>query len=162
LDKVSDGNPELREHLAGLLQMHEQLGGFLEAPAHLPDATTEPPAAAPGTLIGSYKLLEQIGEGGMGLVYVAEQQQPVKRRVALKIIKPGMDSRQVIARFEAERQALALMDHPNIAKILDGGTIPSQISDLRFQIDNSGAGSDRQSEISNLKSLPAVLLSSWS
>jgi serine/threonine protein kinase len=80
----------------------------------------------PGTVIGPYKLMEQIGEGGMGLVFVAEQQQPVKRRVALKIIKPGMDSRQVIARFEAERQALAMMDHPNIAKVLDGGTFSSE------------------------------------
>src|SRR5206468_11070165 len=72
-----------------------------------------------------YKLREQTGEGGMGLVFVAEQTQPVRRRVALKVIKPGMDSRQVIARFEAERQALALMDHPNIAKVLDGGTTPA-------------------------------------
>src|SRR5262249_35772204 len=77
-----------------------------------------------GTVIGPYKLLEQIGEGGMGLVFVAEQQYPVKRRVALKVIKPGMDSRQVIARFEAERQALAMMDHANIAKVHDGGTTP--------------------------------------
>src|SRR6185436_7768045 len=75
--------------------------------------------------IGPYKLLEQIGEGGMGVVYMAEQQAPVHRRVALKIIKPGMDSRQVIARFEAERQALALMDHSNIARVLDAGATPS-------------------------------------
>ena len=74
-----------------------------------------------GALIGPYKLLEQIGEGGMGVVYMAEQQAPVRRRVALKIIKAGMDTRQVIARFEAERQALALMDHPNIARVLDAG-----------------------------------------
>jgi hypothetical protein len=79
----------------------------------------DPIRERPGTVIGPYKLLEQIGEGGMGLVFVAEQQQPVRRRVALKIVKPGMDSQQVIARFEAERQALALMDHPNIAKVLD-------------------------------------------
>ena len=79
----------------------------------------------PGTVIGPYKLMEQIGEGGMGLVFVAEQQQPVRRRVALKIIKPGMDSRQVIARFEAERQALAMMDHQNIARVLDAGTTES-------------------------------------
>src|SRR5262249_36026741 len=72
--------------------------------------------------IGSYKLLQQIGEGGMGVVYMAEQEQPVRRKVALKIIKPGMDSAQVIARFEAERQALALMDHHNIARVLDAGT----------------------------------------
>ena len=76
----------------------------------------------PGTQIGPYKLLEQIGEGGMGVVFMAEQKQPIRRRVALKIIKPGMDTRQVIARFEAERQALAMMDHPNIARVLDAGT----------------------------------------
>src|SRR5688572_19228644 len=79
----------------------------------------EPIAERPGTIIGPYKLLEQIGEGGMGVVFLAEQQKPVKRRVALKVIKPGMDTRQVIARFEAERQALAMMDHPNIAKVYD-------------------------------------------
>jgi tetratricopeptide (TPR) repeat protein/serine/threonine protein kinase len=81
----------------------------------------EPVTERPGTVVGAYKLMEQIGEGGMGLVFVAEQQHPIRRRVALKIIKPGMDTRQVVARFEAERQALALMDHPNIAKVLDGG-----------------------------------------
>ena len=80
-----------------------------------------PPEEGPGTLIGRYKTLEQIGEGGFGVVYVAEQREPVKRRVALKIIKLGMDTKQVVARFEAERQALALMDHPNIAKVLDAG-----------------------------------------
>ena len=74
-----------------------------------------------GGQIGPYKLLQQIGEGGFGVVYMADQTEPVKRRVALKIIKPGMDTRQVIARFEAERQALAMMDHPNIAKVLDAG-----------------------------------------
>jgi WD40 repeat protein/serine/threonine protein kinase len=78
-----------------------------------------------GTLVGPYKLLEQIGEGGMGMVYMAEQHQPVRRRVALKVIKPGMDSRQVVGRFEAERQALAMMDHPNIAKVFDAGMTPS-------------------------------------
>jgi serine/threonine protein kinase len=80
------------------------------------------PDEALGQTLGRYKLLEKIGEGGFGAVYVAEQKEPVKRRVALKIIKLGMDTRQVVARFEAERQALALMDHPNIAKVLDGGT----------------------------------------
>src|ERR671937_370235 len=77
----------------------------------------------PGTVLGPYKLLEQIGEGGMGLVFVAEQTHPVRRRVALKVLKPGMDTRQVVARFEAERQALAVMDHPNIAKVFDGGVV---------------------------------------
>ena len=82
-------------------------------------------AEQPGTLIGPYKLLEQIGEGGMGVVYMADQQAPIRRRVALKIIKAGMDTRQVIARFEAERQALALMDHSNIARVLDAGATDS-------------------------------------
>src|SRR5262249_26278308 len=82
----------------------------------------DPITERPGTVIGPYKLLEQIGEGGFGVVFMAEQQEPIRRKVALKVIKPGMDTRQVIARFEAERQALALMDHPNIAKVLDAGT----------------------------------------
>src|SRR5262249_45355645 len=80
-------------------------------------------ADVPGSRIGPYKLLQLLGEGGMGTVYVAEQEEPVKRRVALKIIKAGMDSARVLARFEAERQALAMMDHPNIAKVLDAGTV---------------------------------------
>src|SRR5262249_36109026 len=82
------------------------------------------PAESVGMLIGPYKLLQQIGGGGMGTVFLAEQQRPVQRQVALKVIKSGLDSRQVIVRFEAERQALALMDHPNIAKVFDAGTIP--------------------------------------
>jgi len=82
-------------------------------------------AEEPGSTIGNYKLLEQVGEGGFGLVFVAEQERPVRRKVALKIIKPGMDTREVVARFEAERQALALMDHPNIARVLDGGATSS-------------------------------------
>src|SRR5213082_2652140 len=86
-----------------------------------PKATVIPITEKPGDRIGRYKLLQQIGEGGCGVVYMAEQEEPVSRRVALKIIKLGMDTKQVIARFEAERQALALMDHPNIAKVLDGG-----------------------------------------
>jgi eukaryotic-like serine/threonine-protein kinase len=79
------------------------------------------PSEKPGDTIGRYKLLQKIGEGGCGVVYMAEQEEPVKRRVALKVIKLGMDTKSVIARFEAERQALAMMDHPNIAKVLDGG-----------------------------------------
>src|SRR5262249_11508093 len=84
------------------------------------------PGEAPGTVIGPYKVLEPIGEGGFGIVFMAEQQQPVRRKVALKILKPGMDTRQVVARFEAERQALALMDHPSIARIFDGGGTSSR------------------------------------
>src|SRR5262249_7344750 len=89
-------------------------------------ATVDRPVTeGPGTVIGPYKLLEQIGEGGFGVVYMAEQTQPVRRKVALKVLKPGMDTRHVVARFEAERQALALMDHPNIARVYDGGTTPA-------------------------------------
>src|SRR5262249_52567912 len=102
---------------------HEPVDSFLEhRPPGLGVTADEPPITeGPGTVIGPYKLKEQIGEGGMGLVFVAEQQHPVRRKVALKIIKPGMDSKQVIARFEAERQALAMMDHQNIAKVFDAG-----------------------------------------
>src|SRR5262249_15026344 len=88
-------------------------------------ADLSPAAERPGAVIGPYKLLEPIGEGGMGVVYMAEQTQPIRRKVALKIIKPGMDTKLVIARFEAERQALALMDHSNIARVLDAGTTES-------------------------------------
>src|SRR5947209_8831245 len=84
-----------------------------------------PVAEGPGARIGVYKLLQQIGEGGFGVVYMAEQQEPVRRKVALKIIKPGMDTKEVMARFESERQALALMDHPNIARVLDAGATES-------------------------------------
>ena len=112
-----------------LLQAHDERRQLPAEPPAGPAGRhrrcTAPIAERPGTVIGPYKLLEQIGEGGMGLVFVAEQQQPVRRKVALKVIKPGMDTRQVIARFEAERQALALMDHPNIAKVLDAGTTDS-------------------------------------
>jgi serine/threonine protein kinase/WD40 repeat protein len=113
---------ELRRRVEALLQASDRADSFLEPPVRDLNATAaERVAEGPGTVIGPYKLMEQIGEGGMGLVFVAEQQQPVRRKVALKVIKPGMDSRAIIARFEAERQALALMDHPNIAKIHDGG-----------------------------------------
>ena len=106
------------------LKAHNDVSGFLQEPEGKPAAMTgeRPGNESPGTIIGPYKLLQQIGEGGMGIVYMAEQQVPVRRKVALKIIKPGMDSREVIARFEAERQALAMMDHVNIAKVLEAGT----------------------------------------
>jgi eukaryotic-like serine/threonine-protein kinase len=115
--------PGQKEHLQALLEAEAKLGTFLESPAR---ATGSPGVdESPGSIIGPYKLLEQIGEGGMGVVFMAEQTRTVRRRVALKVIKPGMDSRQVIARFEAERQALALMEHPNIARVLDAGTTDS-------------------------------------
>ena len=130
------GDAELKRQVSHLLQVHREAGSFLESPAVAlgdtgDDRTSaerptgeaqDPTVAQPGTVIGPYKLLQPIGEGGMGTVYMAEQTQPVRRTVALKLIKAGMDSRQVLARFGAERQALALMDHPNIAKVFDAGT----------------------------------------
>ncbi|MCI0681651.1 MAG: serine/threonine protein kinase, partial [Gemmataceae bacterium] len=117
------GDAELEQQVRRFLQVHRDAGSFLETPALAQCATVdEPSPERPGTVIGPYKLLQQIGEGGMGIVWMAEQSEPVKRKVALKLIKPGMDSRQVIARFEAERQALAMMDHVNIARVFDGGT----------------------------------------
>ncbi len=115
---------ELRKEVEAMLRAHEEAGDFLAAPTANEDAATIPsfPAEKPGTIIDRYKLLEQIGEGGFGIVYLAEQTEPVRRHVALKIIKLGMDTKQVIARFEAERQALAMMDHPNVAKVFDAGS----------------------------------------
>ena len=127
LDRHCGDNQSLRAEVEALLLAHQRSGDLLDLPEELAAAPTltMPRPLLPGTLIGPYKLLQQIGEGGMGVVFLAKQQQPVQRQVALKIIKPGMDSRQVIARFEAERQALALMDHLNIARVLDGGATES-------------------------------------
>ncbi|MHC4281445.1 MAG: serine/threonine-protein kinase, partial [Planctomycetota bacterium] len=118
LDEICRNNPGWRVELESLLKVYDEAGDFLEVPPVDSDVTldTSPLTEGPGTIIGRYKLLEQIGEGGMAVVYMAEQKKPLRRRVALKIIKLGMDTKQVIARFEAERQALAVMDHPNIAK----------------------------------------------
>jgi eukaryotic-like serine/threonine-protein kinase len=132
LDRECGGDSELRRRVDALLQAHESPASFLDRPADAAGATSDiGPGLAnqtdtathdcAGATIGPYKLLQQIGEGGMGTVYMAEQTQPIQRKVALKIIKAGMDSRQVIARFEAERQALAMMDHVNIARVFDGG-----------------------------------------
>jgi serine/threonine protein kinase/Flp pilus assembly protein TadD len=125
LERACGNNPSLRAEVEALLCAHDRTGDLLDLPERAPVPRDEPIIERPGTVIGPYKLMEQIGEGGMGLVFVAEQQQPVRRKVALKVIKPGMDTRQVIARFEAERQALAMMDHPNIAKVHDGGETAS-------------------------------------
>ena len=133
LDEACGRDTDLRRRLEDLLAAEPKVNQFLESPA-----VTSPIEFGPvvgdeslGTVIGPYKLLEPIGEGGMGVVYLAEQTQPVRRKVALKIIKPGMDTKQVIARFEAERQALALMDHPNIAKVHDAGATESRPPLLR-------------------------------
>jgi eukaryotic-like serine/threonine-protein kinase len=123
LDRACAGAPAVRQRVEALLRAHQTAGGFMESPAvgpmpRTPDLLLKDQS---GERIGSYKLLQQIGEGGCGVVYMAEQEHPIRRRVALKVIKLGMDTKRVIARFEAERQALALMDHPNIAKVLDAG-----------------------------------------
>src|SRR5262245_9364684 len=149
LAEACAGDDALRQRVEALVQAHDDPGSFLKGraanlPVTLPSdpgldagdadfslrpclvAPTLPPVTeGPGTRVGPYKLLQQIGEGGMGAVFRAEQTHPVQRKVAVKIITPGMDSAQVVARFEAERQALALMDHPNIAKVLDGGATES-------------------------------------
>ena len=112
----------LAGRVEALLRIHDEDPTFLACPAEeIRELLGASAAAGPGTQIGPYKLLEQIGEGGMGLVFMVEQTCPVRRKVALKVLKPGMDSRQVVARFEAERQALAVMDHVNIARVCDGG-----------------------------------------
>jgi serine/threonine protein kinase/WD40 repeat protein len=139
LDRECEGQPELRGRVEALLRAHDEPGSFLEQPAVAgaagnggpqeprtlpagsPPADVSATPEGPGTRIGPYKLLQRIGDGGMGTVWMAEQQEPIRRMVALKVIKAGMDGAQVVARFEAERQALALMDHPNIARVFDGG-----------------------------------------
>jgi serine/threonine protein kinase len=130
LDEHCGTDAALRRQVEELLSAGEKIGSFLNRPAALESTGNDEPAAVPltegpGTVIGPYKLLQQLGEGGFGVVFLAEQQEPVRRQVALKIIKPGLDSKPVLARFEQERQALALMDHPSIARVLDGGTTES-------------------------------------
>jgi serine/threonine protein kinase len=123
LEEVCGEDKELLGRVEALLKAHDEAGSFLQAPVLGPGVTIDesPLTEGPGTKIGRYKLLQLIGEGGFGVVYMAEQEKPIRRRVALKIIKLGMDTNRVIARFEAERQALAMMEHPNIAKVLDAG-----------------------------------------
>src|SRR5947207_11249223 len=135
LDAVCAGDLALRQRVNELLGEQEKVGTFLATPALSPTqifsaaggkgpggtALVVPITEKPGDRIGRYKLLQQIGEGGCGVVYMAEQEEPVRRRVAIKVIKLGMDTKSVMARFEAERQALAMMEHPNIAKVLEAG-----------------------------------------
>jgi eukaryotic-like serine/threonine-protein kinase len=126
LKRVCGHDPALRAEIESLLAADAQADGFMKTQLDSrQDSSSISPYEGAGTLIGPYKLLEKIGEGGFGVVYMAEQKEPIRRRVALKIIKLGMDTAQVVARFEAERQALALMDHPNIAKVMAGGATDS-------------------------------------
>src|SRR5688572_29483498 len=129
LDDACGADTALRERVEKLLRAQEEVGAFMAQPSRKPAGLDLNPTARvvipltekPGDKIGRYKLLQQIGEGGCGVVYMADQEEPVRRRVALKVIKLGMDTKSVVARFEAERQALAMMDHPNIARVLDAG-----------------------------------------
>lgn len=127
LQETCGADQPLRTKVDKLLRAHDRAGAFMETPAFFDEIAVESshPSEGPGTVIGSYKLLEKIGEGGMAVVYMAEQERPLQRKVALKLVKLGMDTAQVIARFEAERQALALMDHPHIARVFDAGTTDS-------------------------------------
>jgi serine/threonine protein kinase/Flp pilus assembly protein TadD len=124
LRQACGSDASLLERVQVLIRAYDDQSSFLESPpiTGISQTIDRPVAETPGSVIGPYKLLEQIGEGGMGTVFLAEQTHPIQRKVALKVIKPGMDSRKVIARFDAERHALALMDHPNTARVLDGGT----------------------------------------
>jgi eukaryotic-like serine/threonine-protein kinase len=139
LDQTCAGDTALRQRLEALLAAQEQPGGFSSVPTVTDQGIAKrepidtPPDEAIGQTIGRYTLLEKVGEGGCGVVYVAEQTHPIRRRVAFKVIKLGMDTKAVVARFEAERQALAMMDHPNIAKILDAGVIGEQKAEVRGQ-----------------------------
>jgi len=139
LAEVCADDAELKEQVISLLEADSEEGrtNFLKNTIVIPVARTE----KPGDRIGRYKLLQQLGEGGCGVVYMAEQEEPVRRRVALKVIKLGMDTRSVIARFEAERQALALMDHPNIAKVLDAGSTERPLTPSLSP--NGGEGAQR-------------------
>jgi len=127
LDRVGARDPALRARVEKLLEAQARAGDFMRDKARSATVDAPVPAEAekPGTRIGPYKLLQVIGEGGMGSVYMAEQTHPVERRVALKVVKPGMDSGEIVARFEAERQALALMDHQCLAKVFDAGATKS-------------------------------------
>src|SRR5215472_4525868 len=128
VSRVCAGDQGLRRKIQSLLRANDRAGAFLEEPptASIGEAREKVSGGEkPGDQVGRYRLLQQIGEGGCGIVFMAEQELPIRRRVALKVIKPGMDTKSLIARFEAERQALALMDHPNIAHVFDAGATGS-------------------------------------
>src|SRR6266511_2504980 len=151
LDRECAGNTALRAEVESLLAANEQAGAFLDKSTLASNVSLE----KSGDRIGHYKLLQKIGEGGCGVVYMAEQEEPISRRVALKVIKLGMDTRSVIARFEAERQALALMDHPNIAKVLDAGST-ERLSRPAGTYKGRGEGEAGESRIANRESqIPA-------
>src|SRR5215470_11501274 len=124
VEQACGDDMDLRHQVERLLHAHFHGRSILDAPVQPVATVDEPLRETAGTVIGPYKLLEQVGEGGMGTVWMAQQIEPVKRLVAVKLIKSGMGSKAVLARFEAERQALALMDHPHIAKVLDAGAAP--------------------------------------
>ena len=152
--RVACGGDENRiAHVEALLAAANAPDSLLDRPAAKDPMPTidQPQTEIPGTMIGPYKLIEQIGEGGMGTVWMAQQTEPVKRLVALKLIKAGMDSKQIIARFEAERQALALMDHPNIARVLDAGTT-SEVRNQKSEVSGERAGSSLTSDLCPLTS----------
>ncbi len=130
LERECGQDAALRLRVEALLQAHDDPASFMESREATGAQAADPSARrdrveGPGDVIGPYKLLQNLGEGGMGIVWVAEQSDPVRRHVAVKVIKPGMDSAHIIARFEQERQALAMMDHPNIAKVFDAGRAAS-------------------------------------
>src|SRR5262249_54043698 len=122
VEQACGADVDLKQQVERLLHAHFHGRSILDAPVRPVATVEESLRETAGATIGSYRLLELIGEGGMGTVWMAEQKEPIQRRVAVKVVKAGMDSKQVLTRFEAERQALALMDHPNIARVLDAGT----------------------------------------
>jgi serine/threonine protein kinase len=157
LDAACANDLDLRRRIEELLAAFGEADAFfrddplkqagLDEAAKERTVTSPPVTEGPGTVIDKYKLLEKLGEGGFGVVYMAEQREPVKRRVALKIIKIGMDTREVVARFEAERQALAMMDHPNIAKVLDAGSTERSLTLSLSPAPSEGEGARKAGEV---------------
>ncbi len=134
LDRACHGNEALRRRLDRLLELQPDAERFLEVAEPTWPMIDDESSEQPGMVIGNYRLLEQIGHGGMGVVFMAEQSQPVRRKVALKILKPGMDTEEILGRFEQERQALAIMDHPHITRVFDAGTTPAGWPDETVEV----------------------------